>query len=251
MKSKKINIIIIAICIIVIGCALGYSRYTDMINNSDVTSFVGSIFGALIGVFGALYVVHIDRKKDKEKSIEKLMEMFKHTYIWLYPRYYIGAYNNINALSQPIVPLIYDENWKEYIIQIDNTHNKRFLLSWFYTLDSLENKNAFIAKVNQNQLDEAIKILKYYNMYDREVKDVEKKAKSEYAKSIKNNILNTKNELDALLEKHSEEQEAWEEEYACELEENISYEDQLDNEITNLITEYDLNVVNNSIYNFN
>ena len=253
MRGKKLNTIILVTIILgfVLGLGLWYARYTDMIDNSDVSSFVGSIFGSLISVFGALCVMYIERKKEKEKCIEKLMDMFKHTYIWIYPRYYIGAYNDISALNQPIVPLIYDEKWKEYIIQIDDTHHKRFLLSWFYTLDSLENKNEFIARVKENQLDEVKNILKHYRMYDNEVKKVEENSKSEYAKGIKDRIKKTQSILDKRLDDYMEEQEAREKEYLCEVDEYVSYEEQLNSEIRKLIRQYDLEILNNSMYKFN
>ena len=247
MKSKKIYIVIVMILIIVV---IGYSRYTNMINNSDVISFLGTIFGALIGVWGALYVVYKDRNQEKEKSIEKLMEMFKHTYLWVYPRYYIGASNSIESLSDSTVPLIYDENWKQYVINIDNTHHKRFLLSWFYTLESLDNKNKFIAKVKKEQIEEALKILKFYNVYDKEVKDLEDRMNENDIKLIRENISSLSNEYNRIINEHIERLEVEQERYEAQIEEDSSHVEQLSIKISRLVREYDESIVSNSIYEF-
>ncbi|MEG0855806.1 MAG: hypothetical protein RSG52_04910 [Terrisporobacter sp.] len=247
MKNKKIYVVV-AIIIIIVG--VGHSRYTDMIDNSDVISFLGSIFGALIGIWGALYVIYKDRNQEKENNIKKLMDMFKHTYMWVYPRHYIGASNSIKSLSDPIVPLIYDEKWKEYVINIDNTHHKRFLLSWFYTLESLENKNEFIAKIGKEQIEEALKILKFYNMYDKEIKDLEDTMNDEELQVIKNEISRLSNEYNKIIDGYIQSSEAVEEEYEMQREEESSYEEQLEIQISKLVREYDQNIVNNSIYKF-
>ncbi len=247
MKNRKIYTVLIAIGFI---AGVVYSRYTNMIDNSDVISFLGSIFGALIGIWGALYVIYKDRNHEKEKSIENLMEMFKHTYIWAYPRYYIGASNSIESLSDPIVPLIYDEKWKEYVINIDNTHHKRFLLSWFYTLESLDNKNKFIAKVKKEQIEEALKILKFYNMYNKEVKDLEDIMNENDMQLIKKKISSLSNEYNRIINEYIERSEVEQEEYESQIEEDSSYEEQLDIQISRLVREYDEGIVNNSIYKF-
>lgn len=247
MKDNRIYAVI-AIIVFIVGT--GCLRYTNMIDNSDVISFLGSIFGALIGIWGALYVVYKDRDQEKEKSIEKLMEMFKHIYLWVYPRYYIGASNSISSLSDPIVPLIYDERWKEYVINIDNTHHKRFLLSWFYTLESLENKNQFIAKVKKEQIEEALKILKFYNVYDKEIEDLENTMNDEDLQVTKNEISRLSNQYNKIIDECMENAEASQEEYESQKEEENSYEEQLEIQISRLVREYDQNIVNNSVYKF-
>lgn len=251
MSDKKSVNIIISIFILVTTVGIVYSRYTNMIDNSDVISFIGAIIGALIGVIGALYVVYKDRKSEKYKSVEKLIQMFKHTYIWIYSRHYIGAGYSVESLSEPIVPLIYDEKWKEYIIEIEDTHHKRFLLAWFYTLESLENKKEFVGIVSEDQLKEAKNILKYYNMYDKEVQDIESKMNSETILNFKKYILDLQNEHSNIIDELYEEQEAWCDKYESELEdEDLTYEDEIYNNIKTAIREYDRNIVINSIYKF-
>lgn len=246
-KNTRLLIVFIFILGILL---LSYLRYNDMIDNSDVISFIGGVFGALIGVWGALYIVEYDRKQEKERNIEKLMDMFKHTYMWVYPRCYIGASNSIGDLSEPIVPLIYDDRWKEYVIQIDNKHHKRFLLSWFYTLDSLEYKNEFIMKVREEQIEEAIKILKSYGLYDSEVKDLENKMKSHYIQATKDTIYNLKEKYNGIIDEWEEREEAIYEEQMDELEEEYSEIEILERQMSSIIGEFDKSIVNNSIYKF-
>lgn len=250
MKKKIINIlivIVIILSILLIGCL----RYKGMIDTSDVISFAGSVFGAIIGVAGALYVVYKGKKLEKEKNIEKLIEMFKHTYIWLYPRHYIGASYSVKSLSEPIVPLIYDENWKEYIIEIGDTHHKRFLLSWFYTLESLKNKKEFVERLSEEQLEEAKKILEFYNMYDNEVKAVENSMMSKDKQALKKRINNLKQDYDKKLEESFEGIEHQAEEYEYEQEDEISSaEDQIDKEIKDAISKFDKDILANNIYKF-
>lgn len=250
MKKKIINILIVIMIILGI-LIIGYLRYKGMIDTSDVISFAGSVFGAIIGVVGALYVVYKGKKLEKEKNIEKLMEMFKHTYIWLYPRHYIGASYSVESLSDPIVPLIYDEKWKEYIIEIGDTHHKRFLLSWFYTLESLENKKELIARLSEEQLEEAKKILEFYNMYDNEVKSVENSMMSKDKQALKKYIINRKSDYFKIIDEHIEAAEFYAEKHEYEQEDEISSaEDQIDKEIKAAISKFDKDILDNNIYKF-
>lgn len=250
MKKKIINILIVIMIILGI-LFIGCLRYKGMIDTPDVISFAGSVFGAIIGVAGALYVVYEGKKLEKEKNIEKLMQMFKHIYIWLYPRHYIGASYSVESLSDPIVPLIYDEKWKEYIIEIGDTHHKRFLLSWFYTLESLKNKKEFIARLSEEQLEEAKKILEFYNMYDNEVKAVENSMMSKDKQALKKHIINRKSDYFKIIDEKFEAIEQQAEKYEYEQEDEISSaEDQIDKEIKDAISKFDKEILDNNIYKF-
>lgn len=260
MRSKNISIIIaILLCVLAIG-SVGYSRYTDMIDNSDVTSFLGAMFGGFIGVFGAIFGIYKSKEVDKKENIKKLIEMFKHTYIWVYPRYYLGARGYEKSFKEPVVPLIYDENWKSYITELENSHHKKFLLNWFYTLESLQNKKDFIPRIKESHINEAIKIIKHYNLYDSEVKNIEKIIKSDVTKKLRKDLIGCIDCLEAIEEARiasCEEQEQlyWEqnrlyEDY--EEEPNIcTQEEMLDMEVSSAIHKFEkLMRSNDSIYDF-
>lgn len=260
MVSKKTITVVVFSGIVSIGI-LGILRYTDMIDNSDVISFLGSMLGAFIGVFGAIFGIYKTKEVDRREDIKKLIEMFKHTYIWVYPRYNLGAKGYENRFKEPIVPLIYDENWKSYITKLENSHHKRFLLNWFYTLDSLEKKVDFIPIVKEVQIKEAIKIIKYYNLYDNEVENMEKQVCSNKAQKIKKELIGniayeeTINEAriasieeeERLRYEQYGEQELYEEDqYMCTEEEII------DIEISKNISRFErLMISYESIYDFN
>jgi len=257
---KKIYIVL---CMALLITIIVISRYIDLINNSDVINFLGAICGALIGIWGALFVIYKDRNYEKEKNIEKLIEMFKHTFIWVYPKSSIGFGNSINSISEPIVPLLYDDKWKEYISDIDNIHHRRFLLSWFYTLEKLENKNEFISKVKENHIDDAIEILKSYNLYDKEIKDLEKEVNGDNMQNIKAKIISLSNRLDNIIDEEYARMEVMEDAYE-QMEKELAMEegtyqeedytycelDELYKELENTIRSYDKELVRNSKYKF-
>lgn len=130
--------------------------------------------------------------------------------------------------------MIYDENWKSYITELENSHHKRFLLNWFYTLESLEQKKYFIGKIKENHMIEAVNILKYYNLYDEEVRNIEKSMYLEENQQLKKELLDDIEYMNGLIEMAIEsDKESYrlyceendtekEEEYHCE-EEIIDY----------------------------
>lgn len=223
---KNIKIIFtVIILIITVILILSYLRYIDLIQNSDILSFIGGIIGSLIGVIGALYVVYKGEKIKEERNINNLIEMFKHTYIWILPRYYISNGYYSNVLSDPTVPLIYDSNWKSYIIDIKNSHHKKFLLNWFYSIDSLDEKHKFISKVNRLQIIEAKKIIEFYGFYDDEVKEIEDVLKLQENKKLRKKIIENVENLKDIHEAKEEYNKSLFEEYNKELNEESEIED--------------------------
>lgn len=116
-------------------------------------------------------------------------------------------------------------------------------MNWFYTLDSLEKKVDFIPRVKEVQIKYAIKIIKYYNLYDNEVENMEKQLYSEEAEEIKGELSDNIDWRDAIYEGMIDSDEE---------DEGLRYEDQELEEEDCTLTESEItdSEINGNIYKF-
>ncbi|CEO10745.1 Uncharacterised protein [[Clostridium] sordellii] len=145
MKRKSDNLlkylyIILGISVIVIAILMIQTK-----SNSDrIDKLVDVIIGMVsssVAVLVPMIIFLREKEHEKGQNIENLMSLLEHIYSWIYPRYSIIFRDRkgtiLSAVKEPNVPLLYDDSWRNYIADIKNPEEKKFLVGFFITLEQL------------------------------------------------------------------------------------------------------------------
>ncbi|MCU9807461.1 hypothetical protein LEQ06_04250 [Paraclostridium sp. AKS46] len=145
MKRKSDNLLkylyaILGISIFVIVVLIIQTK-----SNADrIDKLVDVIIGMVsssVAVLVPMIIFLREKEHEKGQNIENLMSLLEHIYSWIYPRYSIIFRDRkgtiLSAVKEPNVPLLYDENWRNYIADIKDPEEKKFLVGFLISLEEL------------------------------------------------------------------------------------------------------------------
>lgn len=145
MKRKSDNLLkylyaILGISIIIIVVLIIQTK-----SNADrIDKLVDVIIGMVsssVAVLVPMIIFLREKEHEKGQNIENLMSLLEHIYSWIYPRYSIIFRDRkgtiLSAVKEPNVPLLYDENWRNYIADIKDPEEKKFLVGFLISLEEL------------------------------------------------------------------------------------------------------------------
>lgn len=164
-------------------------KYFDE-HSPGTLSFIGAIIGGGLGFWGAVKVFKKQTTISKKQTIKKLMHQLLYSYrmIVLLAETKDEKQFKYNLEKSPLYKeLAYDNNWRDYISEIDNYEDTENIVRWFFKIENKVVTNRVQAIEHGEDIEKILNKYKFRNelaAVKREIRRAKSKAEKDKLEQI-------------------------------------------------------------------